>query len=137
MNLLPLPTRLPARKHVLAASMVVLSVSLMAAAVLGAAGLPSPFRAGGAAKVSTNGVLVNAPNSTTTIPPTTSVSLAPVNLPRGITSPPTTRPTTGTGPAPTGPRQTTTTTVVPVTTPPILPPIPGLDGTQGGSIFGF
>jgi hypothetical protein len=117
MNLLPLPTRLPARKHVLAASLMLLSISLMAAAVLGATGLPSPFRSGGLERVSTGGVLVNAPDETTTTVPSSETTLKPPEAPRSVASPTATtvpRSSNG-GPATTQPPSTTSTTIGPNT----------------------
>ena len=54
MNLLPVPARVPARKHLLAGAVALFSVGLMLAAVLGTAGLPTPFNAGSSARVSTS-----------------------------------------------------------------------------------
>ena len=128
MSLLPLPSRLPARKHLLAAGFGLLGLSLMAAAVMTASGLTLPFTSGDPERVRAGSIVVDAPTTTTTEapPPTTATTagtnrsraLDPVAVPGPIGSTP---PTTVGRTAP-----TTTTTSLPVTPPTLLPPIGGL-----------
>lgn len=133
MSLLPLPTRRPARKHVLAGVFAVLGLGLMVMAVLTASGLASPFSGAGPEGVSTDAVLVNAPEDTST---TTGVSTTSTVLGgnRAVAAAPFGAPAT-TAPASANPPRTaptTTTTLVPPTT---VPPttVPGLlDGLGQG-----
>jgi hypothetical protein len=127
MSLLPLPSRLPARKHLLAAGFGLLGLSLMAAAVMTASGLTLPFTSGDPERVRAGSIVVDAPTTTTEAPPATSSTtrragvspaLDPVAVPGPTGSSP---PTTAARPAP-----TTTTTTLPVTPPTLLPPIGGL-----------
>ena len=126
MSLLPLPSRLPARKHLLAAGFGILGLSLMAAAVMTASGLTLPFTSGGPERVRAGTIVVDAPTTTSDAPATTSTTrradvsraLDPVAVPGPTGStPPTTSGRTGT---------TTTSTTLPVTPPTLLPPIGGL-----------
>lgn len=132
MSLLPLPTRRPARKHVLAGVFGVLGLGLMAMAVLTASGLASPFSGPGPEGVSTDAVLVNAPEETTTTSASTTTIAVGGN--RAVAAAPFAAPAT-TAPAPTNPPRTaptTTSTIVPPTT---VPPatVPGLlDGLSQG-----
>src|SRR5688500_9305212 len=79
MSLLPLPSRLPARKHVMAFVFGLVGLSLMMAAVLTASGLGSPFRARGPETVRTGAVVVNEPTTSTT-----ALTAAPVAATEGI-----------------------------------------------------
>jgi hypothetical protein len=103
----------------------------MLAAVLGTAGLPSPFNAGASAQVRTSPVGLSPDDSTTTTVPSSAAVLAAEvrdepQLPRTAGPTPTTPPTTR--PAQT----TTTTTLVPPTTVPDNP----ADDLLGGLGFG-
>jgi hypothetical protein len=132
MSLLPLPSRLPARKHVLAGVFGVLGLGLMVMAVLTASGLASPFSGDGPDGVSTDAILVNAPEDTTTT--TAGATTAASTANRALAAAPFAAPVT-TAPAPSNPPRTpstTTSTIVPPTT---VPPttIPGLlDGLGQG-----
>ena len=122
MSLLPLPSRLPARKHLLAAGFGILGLSLMAAAVMTASGLTLPFTSGGQERVRAGTIVVESPTTTTeapaaAAPPTTRrADVDPVAVP-GPSGSPTTTARTGT---------TTTSTTLPVTPPTLIPPIGGL-----------
>jgi hypothetical protein len=125
MSLLPLPSRLPARKHLLAAGFGLLGLSLMAAAVITASGLTLPFTSGDPERVRAGSIVVDAPTTTAQAPATTTTTtgnrsraLDPVVIPAPAGS---TSPTSAARPAP-----TTTTTSLPVTPPTLLPPIGGL-----------
>jgi hypothetical protein len=135
MSLLPLPTRLPARKHVLAAAFSLLGLAVMAMAVMTASGLTLPFTSGDPARVRAGSVLVDAPTTTTTAPaqavaapPTTNVSRSRALDPVAVPGPtPTTTPPTTVRRSTTPPPTTST------TLPPVPPLIPGLGGLgQGG-----
>ena len=136
MSLFALPSRLPARKHVIAGVMGLLGMGLMIAAVLTASGFSSPFSSSGAESVQTDAVNV-AEDATTTAPaaaeapPSTSATanraLAPAPVPGPTTpgSPNTTAP-------PNGPTTTSTSTLPPTTVPTLLPPL----GNLGQSLSG-
>jgi hypothetical protein len=131
MNLLPVPARVPARKHLLAGAVALLSVGLMLAAVLGTAGLPTPFNSGTSAGVRTSPVDVSGLVPTTT--GDASGGGGGVDISDEPTTTSTTRSSTGstaTTQPPTTP--TTTTTLVPPTTVPDDP----TDGLLGGLGFG-
>ncbi|MDQ1374884.1 MAG: hypothetical protein QOJ09_2222 [Actinomycetota bacterium] len=136
MSLLPLPSRLPARKHVMAVVFGLVGVGLMAAAVLTASGLGSPFRASGPESIRTGAVLVDEPTTTTAVgqsravPPLPGGVVVPVTTTKGTQSstprtspsaPPTTSKSGGT---------TTTTLPLPTTTVPNL--LGGLGRGLGG-----
>jgi hypothetical protein len=135
MSLLPLPSRLPARKHVMALVFGLVGVGLMAAAVLTASGLGSPFRARGPESVRTGAVLVNEPGTTTTRPSTTTAAAATeqkralVAVPQ---APATSAPRGSSTPTTRAPAPTTTSTLPP------LPPttVPGLLGGLGKAFGG-
>jgi hypothetical protein len=127
MSLLPLPSRLPARKHLMALAFGLVGVGLMAAAVLTASGLGSPFRARGPESVRTGAVLVNEPGTTTTRPTTTTTSAA-TERNRALVPVPQ-------APATSAPRSSTPTTKAPApTTTSTLPPLPSttVPGLLGG-----
>jgi len=116
MNLLPVPARPPARKHVLAAAVALASVGLMLVAVLGTAGLPTPFNAGSSVRVRTSPVEAEGLVETTTTvveedDPVVAGTSTESDTPRSVGTTRTTRPTTGTGPNTTAPPPTTTTTI--------------------------
>ena len=125
MSLLPLPTRLPARKHLLAAGFGILGVALMVGAVLNASGLTLPFTSGGPERVRAGSILVDEPGTTTTEAPgpTTTTTRRP-ELSRALDPAPIGAPTATSTPAG-APRPTTTTstsTTLP-TVPTLLPPL--------------
>jgi hypothetical protein len=132
MSVLPPSPRLPARKHVLAGVFGVLGLGLMVMAVLTASGLATPFSSDGPEGVSTDAVLVNAPEETTTTTATASTSSPAVN--RAVAAAPFSAPATTAPPTTSQPRTpgpTTTTLVPPTTVPPTT--IPGLlDGLGQG-----
>jgi len=115
MNLSPIPARLPARKHLLAGAVACLSVALMLVAVLGTAGLPTPFSAGDSTRIRTGAVEFT--NDALTTPglietePAGSVSPAPGTGPATTTRRAATTSTPSV--ASSGPSPTTTTTLVP------------------------
>ena len=132
MNLLPVPARVPARKHLLAGAVALLSVGLMLVAVLGTGGLPTPFSSGTSAGVRTSPVDVAGSDPTTTTTSVTPQQAAGVFISDEPTTP-TTRPSTGstaTTQPPSAP--TTTTTLIPATT---VPPNP-TDDLLGGLDLG-
>jgi hypothetical protein len=131
MSLLPLPSRLPARKHLLAAGFGLLGVALMVGAVMNASGLTLPFTSGEPERVRAGSVVVDAPNPTTTTQapsattsttpnPDRSRALAPVAIPAPTTTAPPARPRQ------TPPPSTSTTLPAP-SVPTLLPPL-GLGG---------
>jgi hypothetical protein len=130
MSLLPLPSRLPARKHLLAAGFGLLGLALMVGAVMNASGLTLPFTSGDPERVRAGSVLVDAPNPTTTAAPLASTpttanpdrsrALAPAAVPGPTSTAPSVRPR----PTPT----TSTSTTLPSTSVPTLLPPLGLGG---------
>ncbi|MEY2568937.1 MAG: hypothetical protein QOE35_3466 [Actinomycetota bacterium] len=134
MSLLPLPSRLPARKHLMALGFGLVGVGLMAAAVLTASGLGSPFRARGPESVRTGAVLVNEPGTTTTRPTTSTTAvagernraLAPLPAAPATSAPRSSTPTT----KPTAPTTTSSLPPLPSTT------VPGLLGGLGKAFGG-
>jgi hypothetical protein len=129
MNLLPVPARVPARKHLLAGAVALVSVGLMLVAVLGTAGLPTPFGRSDPSQVRTTPVEVDRA-SPTPEPELASTEDGAPQLSQDIvtsdgsgTATPSdnSRQTTTTSPSP-----TTTTTIIPTTEPP--PPDDLLDG---------
>ena len=136
MSDLPIPSRLPARKHVLAGVFGMLGLGLMVLAVLTASGLTSPFSSEGPEGVRTDAVLVNAPeNTTTTLGSTTTV---PTGGNRAVAAAPFAAPaTTSASTSPPRPTPTTSTTspLPPTTVPPTT--VPGLlDGLMGQGLNG-
>jgi hypothetical protein len=132
MSLLPLPTRLPARKHLLAGLFAVVGLGFMLLAVLTASGLSLPFTSHGSSSVRSDAVLVNTPETTTTTTPAggqpviaVSRALAPAAVPgptAGPSTPATTAPPRG---GTTPPESSTTLPTVP-TAPTLVPPLGGL-----------
>jgi hypothetical protein len=122
MELFPVLARAPARKHVLAGAVALVSVGLMLIAVLGTAGLPTPFNAGSSARVRTGPVEADGvPETTTTVAAQVAgVVTQPEDVARGF------------GPSPTAAaaRATTTTTAPPAPTTSTTIPDPNdlLDG---------
>ncbi|HEV7888569.1 MAG TPA: hypothetical protein VGO92_13510 [Acidimicrobiales bacterium] len=132
MSLLPLPSRLPARKHVLALVFGLLGVGLMAAAVFTASGLALPFTSRDPSSVRTDAVLVDAPSTTTTTlaPGTTTTAIAPRTravAPAAVPGP--TIPAAAVTTVPSGRPTTTTSITLPPTT---LPLLGGLGRGLGG-----
>ena len=131
MSLLPLPSRLPARKHVLALVFGLLGVGLMAAAVFTASGLALPFTSRDPSSVRTDAVLVDAPSTTTTtLAPGTTTTLAPRTravAPAAVPGP--TIPAAAVTTVPSGRPTTTTSITLPPTT---LPLLGGLGRGLGG-----
>jgi hypothetical protein len=129
MSLLPIPSRLPARKHLIAGAVSFAGLGLMIMAVLTASGLASPFSSSDPDSIRTEAVLIEGP--TTTVAPTTTTAVSspsanPAVLP--VPAAPTSRPTATTAPRP-GPTTTSTTLIPPTTVPPpptLLPPLGGL-----------
>jgi hypothetical protein len=132
MSLLPLPTRRPERKHVLAAVFGLLGVTFMIGAVLTASGLALPFTSHNPDRVRAGSIVVDLP-TTTTAPanlaaatPTTgrdvSRAVEPVAFPAPASTTPTSAPRGATTTAP----STTLPTVPPATSPTLLPPLGGL-----------
>lgn len=130
MSLLPLPSRLPERKHVLAIVFGLLGLAFMIGAVLTASGLALPFTSRDPANVRTGSILIDAP--TTTAPPadvaagattTTGVNQARALDPVGVPGPTTAPPSTA-------PRGTPTTTSTSTTLPPVPPLILPLGGVS-------
>jgi hypothetical protein len=127
MSLLPLPSRLPARKHVMAAVFGLIGLGLMVAAVLSASGISSPFRAGGPESVRTGAVLVNEPTTTTEVAVAAASvvgtertrAVAPVPQAPVSSAPRTTTPTSKAAPT------TTTTSPLPATPPTTVPSLLG------------
>jgi len=134
MSLLPLPSRLPARKHVMAGVFAMVGLGLMFAAVLTASGLGSPFRARGPESVRTGAVLVNEPSATTT--PVTTPSGAPAGGPNKAVAPVSQGPNTtapkGATPTTAKPAPTTTTSPLPVQAPSTT--VPNILGSLGKSL---
>jgi hypothetical protein len=128
MSLLPLPSRLPARKHLLAAAFGLLGLALMVGAVMTASGLTLPFTSGDPERVRAGSVLVDAPNPTTTTPPASTTSTTRRSeVSRALD--PVAAPAPTTPPAPSGPRPTpTTSTSTSLPTVPTLLPRIGLGG---------
>ena len=135
MSHLPLPERLPERKHVLAAVFGLLGLGLMVMAVLTASGLASPFNGGDPESVRTGAVLVSEPSTTTTTVAGTAVVAGPA---RALAPAAFSAPTTTPSPTTAAPRRGgTTTTTAPIVPPTTVPPttIPLLGGI-GNSLSG-
>ena len=137
MSLFALPSRLPARKHLIAGVMGLLGMGLMIAAVLTASGFSSPFSSSGAESVQTDAINV-AEGATTTAPaapaspPNTSETANPA-VPPLLAFPGTTTPgSPNTTAPPNRPTTTSTSTLPPTTVPTLLPPL----GNLGQSLSG-
>lgn len=136
MSLFALPSRLPARKHVIAGVMGLLGMGLMIAAVLTASGFSSPFSSSGAESVQTDAVNVAGATTTSpppaTAPPNTSATANPA-VPPLLAFPGTTTPgSPNTTAPPNRPTTTSTSTLPPTTVPTLLPPL----GSLGQSLSG-
>ena len=125
MSLLPLPTRLPARKHLLAAVFSLLGLAVMAVAVMTASGLTLPFTSGDPERVRAGSIVVDAPTTTTEAPRATTSTTAG-NRSRALDPVVIPAPTGSSTPTTVRPAPTTTSTTLPVTPPTLLPPIGGL-----------
>jgi hypothetical protein len=123
MSLLPLPSRLPARKHLMAAGFGLLGLALMAAAVMTASGLTLPFTSGGPERVRAGSIVVDAPTTTTVAPRPTTSTTSGVNRSRALDPAAVPGPTGATSPTTTRSAPRATTTTLPVTPPTLLPPI--------------
>lgn len=137
MSLFALPSRLPARKHVIAGVMGLLGMGLMVAAVLTASGFSSPFSSSGAESVDTGVINVAAGATTTSPPPATAPPdtspTANAAVPPLVAFPGTTTPGSPSTTAPPNRQTTTSTSTLPPTTvPTLLPPL----GNLGQSLSG-
>ncbi len=126
MSLLPVPSRLPARKHLLAAGFGLLGLALMAGAVMTASGLTLPFTSGDPERVRAGSIVVDGPTTTQASTRATTSTTRRPDIPRAL-DPVAIPGPTGTSPATTTarPAPTTTSTSLP-TVPTLLPPIGGL-----------